>query len=346
MQNREKDLYKWVKQQHFKNFTLTPLAGDASFRSYLRLQYADGSRIIMDALPEKEGLHSFLEIGKLLHSIGIRVPTVYAYNENYGFVILEDFGDELLVNHSTLNDLTTAFHLDAIGVIQRLQNCQLQKMTLKREDLPIFNKAFIFKELEIFLQWFLLKYLKLNLSAKDYIIIDDAFAWLAKEILKQPQVLIHRDFHSRNIMLLKTKANDLKQTTSLQTNNFELGIIDFQDAMLGPFTYDLVSLFRDCYVKLPTKQISYYLKFFYEQSMLTKQISFANFERAFDICGLQRHLKILGIFSRLYLRDSKPRYLQNIPLTLKYTLSCLEKYEDLRSFNQLMQNCTDFIGQV
>jgi N-acetylmuramate 1-kinase len=332
MHNRQNALHSWLEQLLSPaSFTLTPITGDASFRRYFRLHHNDLNQVIMDAPPEKENLDTFLASANLLSRSGIRVPQIHALDKAQGFVILEDFGDTLMLNHLLGQDPTYAqlcpktadkLYKAAIKTLITMQ----EYITPSREQLPVFDKQFIFAELKLFSEWFLDLYLAIELTTKEERLLQETFDWLSKEISQQPQVFIHRDYHSRNIMLLPNDAE------------IELGVIDFQDAMQGPFTYDLVSLLKDCYIQWPREQVMGWLSDFYRQAPSTQQYRLPDFIRAFDLCGLQRHLKILGIFSRLSLRDKKPKYLQDLPLTLHYVMDCLERYEELKLFYQLMQN--------
>ncbi|CDZ76526.1 putative phosphotransferase related to Ser/Thr protein kinases [Legionella massiliensis] len=315
MQNRQNALNKWLEGTLIPpQFSITSLTGDASFRRYFRLYHDDTTRIIMDAPPDRESIESFLAIASLLSSAGIHTPKLYALNKEQGFAVFEDFGDMLLLaklNPQSVNKLYTA----AIDTLITMQKAAT-------ETLPFFDKQFILYELNIFREWFLSAYLKINLSQAEEMLLNETFDWLSDQLLQQPQVFIHRDYHSRNIMILNDEP--------------EFGIIDFQDAMNGPLTYDLVSLLKDCYIQWPREQVMAWLSYFYEHTPLAQQYSFADFARAFDYCGLQRHLKVLGVFSRLYLRDNKPNYLQDLPLTLHYVMACLEGREELHDFYQFM----------
>mgnify|MGYP000258105298 CR=1 FL=1 len=321
MHNRQNALNKWLEEILAPNqFTLTPLAGDASFRRYYRLHHQGCTQVVMDAPPDKETIEPFLAIATLLNSVGLKAPQVKAVDKVQGFAILEDFGDTLLLNNLSADTADKLYAL-AMDNLCRLQNCSISGPI----TVPCFDKAFILYELNVFKEWFLDIYLKIKLTSNETTLIEDTFAWLSQEIEQQPKVLIHRDYHSRNLMLLG------------KNDEFELGIIDFQDAMSGPFTYDLVSLLKDCYIQWPREQIMAWLAYFHKQTPIAQQYSLSAFVRAFDLCGLQRHLKVLGVFSRLYLRDNKPNYLQDLPLTLHYVMTCLESYAELQDFYQFMQ---------
>lgn len=315
MYHRKNALHLWLKEVlPNKQYILSPLAGDASFRHYYRLQVEGSAFIVMDAPPEKETIASFISAAHALKNMGVRTPEIYTYSESLGLALLEDFGDNLLLN--ALNEETADdFYRSAIKILNTIQR--------QPGNFPLFDKTHILNELSLFREWFLKAYLNLTLTAEEENLLQNTFSTLCTEILEQPQVIIHRDYHSRNIMLLENNA---------------LGIIDFQDAMQGPFTYDLVSLLKDCYIQWPKDKVLAWLTYFYKESALTEEYSLPSFIRAFDYCGLQRHLKVLGIFSRLYLRDNKPNYLQDLPLTLHYVMACLESYEPLHPFYLFMQN--------
>ncbi|KTC85499.1 MULTISPECIES: aminoglycoside phosphotransferase family protein [Legionella] len=322
MHDRQNALNTWLEKiLASSQFTLVPLAGDASFRRYFRLHYKGKTQVVMDAPPDKETIEPFLAIANLLSAAGINTPHIYAVNIAEGFAILDDFGDTLLLK--ALSDETADTLYKA--AMNTLNTLQLGTLSTAKQ-LPAFDKNFILYELNVFKEWFLQAYLKIELSAEEEVLINQTFDWLSNEILQQPKVVIHRDYHSRNIMLL---AN---------SEPVQLGVIDFQDAMYGPFTYDLVSLLKDCYVQWPREQVMNWLTYFYQESSIAKPNSLPAFVRAFDYCGLQRHLKVLGVFSRLYLRDGKPNYLQDLPLTLHYVIACLECYEEFAPFYQFVQN--------
>ncbi|MDI9819368.1 MULTISPECIES: aminoglycoside phosphotransferase family protein [unclassified Legionella] len=322
MQNRQNALNKWLGELFAQaRFTLTPLAGDASFRRYFRLHTHNSSQIVMDAPPEKESLESFLAVNELLIQLGIDVPRIQAVDKEQGFAILDDLGDELLLGKlstGTASRLYTA----AMDVLLTMQQCPVPSLN----RLPAFDKQFMLQELAIFKEWFLHAYLEIRLDPGEENLLNETFNWLSNQISMQPQVFIHRDYHSRNLMLLH------------ESGKIKLGVIDFQDAMRGPFTYDLVSLLKDCYIQWPHEQVIFWLEHFYQHSSIAQQWTIKDFIGGFDLCGLQRHLKILGVFARLYLRDNKANYLKDLPLTLHYILACLERYNELQPFYHFMQN--------
>lgn len=319
MHTRQNTLNKWLANLfEGQSFTLTPITGDASFRNYLRLNCDDTSYIVMDAPPDKESILPFLDIARRLTIKNIHAPQVHAYEAQLGFILLEDFGDKQL-----LNVLTTVnadiYYESAMQILLSMQTC-----TTLEPSLPLFNQAFMLQELQLFQTWFLQQYLQLSLTQAQQQLLTDSFAWLVNEIANQPQVFIHRDYHSRNLMVISP-------------GNLDMGVLDFQDAMIGPITYDLVSLLKDCYIQWPQERIRQWLSYFYNHLQNTQHLSFTAFTRAFDLCGLQRHLKVLGIFSRLYIRDDKPTYLQNLPRIFNYINDCFENHNMLKPFSQFMQ---------
>ena len=320
MQTRQNELNNWLKSLLGEMpFTITPLAGDASFRRYFRLQYGEFTRVIMDAPPDKESIVSFLDIGRQLAENSLHTPRVYATDEALGFILLEDLGDQLLLRALSLNT-ANPLYCAAMTTLLQVQQCPTTN-----PPLPIFDKAFMLKEMALFREWFLEAYLELELNAHEEALLNKTFDWLATTIAAQPQVFIHRDYHSRNLILISDKKPN------------DIGVIDFQDAMQGPFTYDLVSLLKDCYIQWPRVKVIEWLTYFYHHMPQTHGYSLEMFIRAFDLCGLQRHLKVLGVFCRLHLRDNKPTYLQDLPLTFNYLTACLESYSELQPLYQFIQ---------
>jgi len=320
MHERQNALHNWLKKLFIESFyTLTPLAGDASFRRYFRLHSKEQTHVVMDAPPGKETIAPFIDIAKLLQNHGIHTPTVFAFDEQQGFILLEDLGDQLLLN-SLSPDNANQLYTAAMTTLIHIQEC-----SPSNPSLPDFDKTFMLQELALFHEWFLQGYLSLTLNAQDERCLEETFRWLTTEIAAQPQVFIHRDYHSRNLIIID------------QNHPSDLGVIDFQDAMRGPFTYDLVSLLEDSYIQWPRSDVLHWLTFFYHASPIAQTRSLKEFTRAFDLCGLQRHLKVLGIFCRLHLRDHKNNYLRDLPLTLHYVYACLETYPELKPFYNFMQ---------
>lgn len=318
MDPREQARSQWLKSVFsHDDFTLIPLRGDASFRKYFRVTVGHEKFIVMDAPPDKEPLKPFLSVQSILADAHVCVPACVAKNIEQGFLLLTDFGDELLLYSLTPENTQTSYEkaIDIIVQFQQIPHAKIAK-------LPLFNTAHIHHELSLFQDWFLKKLLALPLTPHENSLLQQTFSFLAEPMLTAPQVLIHRDYHSRNIMRLDTDV---------------LGVIDFQDAMIGPLPYDLVSLLKDCYIKWPQERLTQWIKYYFTQSTLTSGQDDATFVESFELCGLQRHLKVLGIFSRLALRDKKPQFLNDLPLTLDYVLDALSRQPKLQPFYQFMQ---------
>lgn len=321
MQNRKNARQEWLKNEvGLQNFSCSPLSGDASFRCYFRVLHDNTSYILMDAPPEKEPLDAFIHIAAAFAEDKIYTPGMLAVDKAQGFLLLEDFGDQLLLpilQHKN----PEPFYQMAMGELLKIQRCQSLQSTL-----PAFDIAHMQQELSLFKMWFLETYLKIGVTTEESTMLDQCFEYLTNAIMEQPTVVIHRDYHSRNLMVLHDESP------------IGLGVIDFQDAMLGPITYDLVSLLKDCYIQWPREQIMTWIKAFYQQLSNQAGVSFDTFVRWFDFCGLQRHLKVLGIFCRLNFRDHKPQYLNDLPLVMNYVLACLETYPEFSAFYRFMQN--------
>lgn len=315
MHERGNALKEWVgniiKQ---KDFILTPLAGDASFRRYFRLYDNKSTFVVMDAPPNKEDLEPFIHIAQVFGQAQVNAPKILAINLEQGFLLLSDLGDKLLLNFLNSETCDLYYHQAIKTLLQIQLRCSMNDPKLKQ-----FDSAFMMKEMGLCPEWFFKAYLNLDLSTEESALVQQSMEWIAAEVAKQPLTFIHRDYHSRNLMLIN------------ENTELTLGVIDFQDAMSGPFTYDLVSLLKDCYISWPRDKVLEWARFFYTENTLASTYSLAEFIRDFDLCGLQRHLKVLGVFSRLYLRDQKSGYLKDLPVTLSYVLECTERYEELQN---------------
>ena len=291
-------------------------SSDASFRRYFRITHAAGCHIVMDAPPDKENTEPFIRIAALFKAAGLHVPEIYAINREQGFLLLEDFGSTSLLD-ALHADTADRLYRQALDSLLRLQT----GIDTRSCQLSAYNTALLERELGIFAEWFLEKLLGLILpvairSPLHQLLIDSALA--------QPQVCVHRDYHSRNLML---------------TDHNSPGIIDFQDAVIGPISYDAVSLLRDCYICWPQHQVELWMDHYYRQLRNAELIHVEpdTFRRWFDLMGLQRHLKAVGIFARLHLRDSKSAYLGDIPRTLEYISQTCQSYPELQDFNHFLQ---------
>lgn len=302
---------------------LQPLAGDAGCRRYFRLAQ-DGTTapdsalpklLAVDAPPQVEDSQAFVELGVYLRKNGVHTPEIIAADIERGFLLVEDFGDELL--QGALNqDSVELLYGECLMTLLRLQQCQqLPKFVCN------YDRAFLRLELNIFNDWFLQELLGHTASDAERAMLDSVFTSLENSAIDQPQVLVHRDFHSRNLLVTEGGAP---------------GVVDFQGALLGPVTYDLVSLLRDCYIRWPRADVKRwalaYGNMALEVGILPAVISEKEFLRWFDLMGLQRHIKVLGIFARLALRDGKQAYLQDLPLVIRYVLEVAEEYPEFKPF--------------
>jgi N-acetylmuramate 1-kinase len=320
MLTRQNALNTWLdKLISDSSFSLAPIAGDASFRCYFRLHHHSSSLVVMDAPPGQEDLSAFVDMARILAKAGVRTPEILAYDLTQGFALLEDFGDTLLLD-DIASDQTASHYQLALNCLH-----QIQRGTLHAPELRPFNPHIMENELQLFRTWFLERWLGITLTHPEEILLNHALTYITEHIMKQPQCLIHRDYHARNLALIGPH------------HHRTLGVLDFQDAMLGPFTYDLVSLLKDVYVEWPEKTRVQWLNHFYHTLSNQRGWSRDAFEHGFHLCGLQRHLKILGIFCRLDQRDGKPRYLRDLPLTLNYILVALQEDKTLHPFYHFMQ---------
>ncbi|MCW9025911.1 MAG: phosphotransferase [Thiovulaceae bacterium] len=293
---------KFLAKTIYKDYQIEVASADASFRRYFRISKDEQSFIVMDSSREKESLKPFVNVTKKLLEVDVDAPKIYLENQKEGFLILEDFGSIDLLT-SLNEDNFKKYYKIAIDEIVKMQNADVN-------NLPLYDEKFLKFEMSLMKEWFLDKYIEDE--NYDSQMIEKTLDIIAKEVLLQPQgYFVHRDFHSRNIML---RAED------------KLGIIDYQDAMNGSITYDLVSLLRDLYIKFDSKDIEELALYF--RDLIGCDASDEEFMRWFDFMGMQRHIKVLGIFARLYLRDGKDGYLKDLPLTLQYVLESASKYDE------------------
>ncbi|MDF1677921.1 MAG: phosphotransferase [Legionellaceae bacterium] len=320
MLTRQNALHTWLNSLvDSSTFTLTPLAGDASFRRYFRLHHNASSHVVMDAPPSKEGLAAFVEIAHSLSTTGVRTPEIVAFDLQQGFALLEDFGDAILLDDID-SEQTPKHYACALDTLHKIQQCSTDRPQLKP-----FNLRIMEDELQLFRTWFLERWLGITLTNLEENMLNHALTHITEQIKKQPQCFIHSDYHSRNLALIGP------------SHHSSIGVLDFQDAMLGPFTYDLVSLLKDAYVNWPKDTQISWLNQFYDGLPNQHGWSRDAFEASFHLTGLQRHLKILGVFCRLDQRDGKSGYLKDLPLTLDYILDVLEDNKALEPFYNFMQ---------
>lgn len=321
MSERQQALKNWVfavlSELHdlsVDHVEITDVAGDASFRRYFRIEYQGQTYIVMDAPPELENSTPFVKIASTWFLHGVRVPEILAHDLQQGFLLLEDFGDRLF--YSRLGKETVdGLYNQAMNVLYSIQK-------LPADNLPLYDSSLLMREMALFRDWFL-PWLGIELSDELTNNLTDVETILVRSALEQPQVVVHRDYHSRNLMLLP---------------DGNVGVIDFQDAVVGAATYDLVSLLRDSYVCWPENQVQSWVCQFYASSPWCQQMSLVEFRRAFDWMGMQRQLKVCGIFVRLCQRDGKAAYLKDIPLTFRNLMQSAERYSEFSSFTYWLKN--------
>ncbi|WP_036552546.1 aminoglycoside phosphotransferase family protein [Neptunomonas japonica] len=324
MGQRLSALLEWIEELRASfevdiddGWELQPVSGDASFRRYFRVSSNGNSWIAVDAPPEHENSKAFVEIADAWRKQGVHVPKVISVDLMQGFMLLSDFGDRLYLP-ALVDGGAEKLYRCAIDELFKIQQCE-------KGSLPHYDKAMLQREMSLFCEWFLEGLLEVDLTPLDRGGLRSSFESLERSALEQPLVCVHRDFHSRNLMITSVDAP---------------GVIDFQDAVKGPITYDLVSLFRDCYISWPDDDVYKWVEQFrlglISKGLLSDDVSTASFERWFDLMGMQRHLKAIGIFARLSIRDDKHGYLQDIPRTLKYIVGVCGKYSELNSFKELI----------
>jgi len=308
---RLQQLHAWLNQSGIQYLSLEPASADASFRRYFRIRLNTGeTRVVMDAPPAQEDCKPYVAIDQLLESAQVHVPHIYNWNEAQGFMLLSDLG-----NTPYLSALETAepdpLYRQAIDAIVEMQTIQT--------SLPAYDEALLQREIHLFDEWYLGRHLQLSLSQSQQQTLFQVYEELQHNALAQPRCFVHRDYHSRNLMLCPD-------------NN--PGVIDFQDAVIGPVSYDLVSLLKDCYIAWPRHQTLTWLDYYLQHTPLSPERD--EFIQWFDLMGVQRHLKATGIFARLNHRDGKPAYLNDIPRNLAYIFDTCRRYHQLQAFAELL----------
>ncbi|MDR3425995.1 MULTISPECIES: aminoglycoside phosphotransferase family protein [Silvimonas] len=299
--------------------TLQPGGSDASVRVYWRAQWPDRSLMVMDADPQQFNAQPFLAIQQQLSAAGVRVPQVIAHDAQLGLTLLEDLGDVMLSELLTDERTAKAWYLKAIDTLVHIQK------NTSAEQLPAFDGAFLRREMEIGREWYLGKHLGVELKDKDLATWERSIALIVAQCLAQPTGFMLRDYHSRNLMV----------------KDDELYVIDFQDAVNGPLCYDVVSLFRDAYVEWDEAFALDLVIRYWEKARsagIPVNDDFGDFYRAFEWQGLQRHIKVLGLFARLHHRDGKDRYLADIPRVLGYMRKVCQRYSELTGLYRILLN--------
>lgn len=312
-------LENWIKDQFpEKVFTLKPASADASFRRYFRVFIDDRTFVVMDAPPQHEDCRPFLQVADILSATGVHVPNILAQNLEHGFLLLSDLGNTTFLQALTSDTARVdQLYADAIDALIQMQLSQ------RTEGLPDYDETLLLRELNLFPDWYIAKHLGKALSDQQTVMLSTIFARILANNLAQPKVLVHRDYHSRNLMVSTPNP----------------GIIDFQDAVVGPVTYDLVSLFKDAYVYWDEERVLDWVIRYWEKARkagLPVSADFAEFYRDFEWMGVQRHLKILGIFARLNYRDGKATYLDDMPLVMNYLRKACHRYSEFHLLHNLL----------
>jgi aminoglycoside/choline kinase family phosphotransferase len=301
--------------------TLTPASADASFRRYFRIVSKNpdfATLIVMDAPPQNEPLDTFIKVDLLLENAGLHVPKILERNVAEGFLLLTDLGIKTYL--AVLNEKTAdALYQDATHALVQMQ------LASAPDVLPNYDEAMLQRELDLFPEWYLKKHLSIELTELQTSQIMQAFKLIIQNNLAQAKVYVHRDYHSRNLMM--TEKNNP-------------GVIDFQDAVYGPITYDVSSLWRDAYIAWPEERVLDWVIKFWDEGRkvgLPMPDDFGQFYRDFEWMGLQRHLKVLGIFARLFHRDGKDGYIKDIPLVLEYAIKTANRYIELKPLARILE---------
>jgi len=314
---RQQQLTEWLHSQYpDESFTLAPASADASFRRYFRATFPDRTLIVMDAPPQHEDCRPFLHVARLFEEAGTHVPHVFAKDLSQGFLLLSDLGNTTYLQALTAGNARELYGA-ATDALIRIQ------LASRDNELPPYDEALLLREMRLFPEWYIAKHLNVTLSAAQSAKLETVFRRIIANNLAQPQVYVHRDYHSRNLMI--TEPNP--------------GIIDFQDAVYGPITYDLASLFKDAYIRWEEAQVIDWLVRYWEKARkagLPVHSDFSEFYRDYEWMGVQRHLKVLGIFARLYHRDGKDGYLKDLPQVMAYLRAACTRYIDLKPLLNLL----------
>src|SRR3954453_151549 len=331
---RLKHLENWLQAHVAKvpsefpdqSFTISPASADASFRRYFRVSTCKGTLVAMDAPPQHEDCEPFVQVAKLFAEAGVHVPAVLAQNLADGFLLLSDLGNTTYlqalneaINNDQASFLDKAGHLygDAIAALLKIQLASAPGV------LPEYDEALLLSELSLLPEWYLGRYLQVKPTAKLKAELDRIFSLIVQNNAAQPKVFVHRDYHSRNLMVIDPNP----------------GVLDFQDALYGPVTYDLVSLFKDAYIRWDEERILDWVIRYWEQARKLGQPlaqDFADLYRDFECMGVQRHIKVLAIFARLNYRDGKSAYLDDLPLVEEYLRKACERYRELKPLLTLL----------
>ena len=328
MDNRQQQLETWLSTAlQSAEFTLTTASADASFRRYFRVHVANKTLIAMDAPPTHESCAPFVQVAQLLAEAGLNAPKVLAQDLAQGFLLLSDLGDDTYL--SKLNTETAPeLYKNATDALIKMQGISVTGI------LPNYDAATLSREMQLFPDWYVAQHLKASLTPEQQVVLNNTFKLLNENILAQGQVFVHRDYHSRNLML---------------TTENNPGILDFQDAVYGAISYDLVSLLKDAYIGWDEEQVIDWAVRYWQPAKkagLPIPDDFSEFYRDFEWMGAQRHIKVLGIFARLSHRDGKHNYLNDMPIVMAYLRKVCERYVELRPMLRLLNQLEQSQPQV
>jgi N-acetylmuramate 1-kinase len=379
---RQKQLINWLSGLYpNETFTIVPASVDASFRRYFRVTFENqlemqgaaqratthtalvgeeqantqrsrsgaqqaGTLIVMDAPPQHEDCKPFLHVGKLFEEAGTHVPHVYAQDLGQGFLLLSDLGNTTYLQ-ALASDNAARLYSAATDALIKIQ------LASRENELPPYDEGLLRRELNLFPEWYIARHLGVTLTEKQSAKLEESFQRILANNLAQPCVYVHRDYHSRNLMVTELPhLNPLPKGEEANVrSNFQSlpGILDFQDAVYGPITYDLASLFKDAYIKWEEEEIMDWLIRYWEKARkagLPVREDFGEFYRDYEMMGVQRHIKVLGIFARLYHRDGKDGYLKDMPLVMDYLRRACERYIDLKPLLNLLMELEMHVQQA
>jgi hypothetical protein len=319
-------IWRWVEDDlGIGGGRIEPASADASFRRYFRVTRGSDTYIVMDAPPDKEDVGPFVTVARLLAGMRLNVPIVLAQEREQGFLLLSDLGSRQYLDELQAGRDVDRLYSQALAALVTMQTGR----DATAQALPPYDRTLLMREMELFPEWFLGRHLGLAVSAAERGVVDRLFEVLVRSAQAQPAAFVHRDYHSRNLLL--TAENNP-------------GILDFQDAVWGPVTYDAVSLLKDCYIAWPKARVREWLEG-YRAQLAAAGFAVggdeAQFVRWFDLMGLQRHIKVLGIFARLYYRDGKSGYLKDLPRVLEYTRAAAAEYPDTAEFAAFLTERVD-----
>lgn len=326
---RIEQIQGWLAEQFpGQHFGMAPASADASFRRYFRITFDDGkTAIVMDAPPDHEDVRPWLHVQQLFLAAGAHVPEVLAQDLERGFLLLSDLGSTTYLSALNTGADADALYRAAIDTLVDIQRAS------RPDALPAYDRVLLKRELDLFPDWYIGKHVTIDFSATERQMLESVFEKILAVNLAEPAVYVHRDYHSRNLMVDEGKS----------------GVIDFQDAVYGPITYDLVSLFKDAYVDWEEEQTIDWLARYWEKARkvgLPVRSDFGEFFRDYEWMGVQRHVKVLGIFARLYHRDGKDGYLKDMPLVAKYLRAACSRYGELAPLLRLLDKLEDRQAQV